>query len=179
MSNSQKKKQGLREAKRFAQVCDRITPAAPWLPRPKSSGIAGILMVPWIQFRTYRSHTCSSLGRLGCHGPWWGRVRLKSPPQCKKKKKKPGIRSDLSLNSTNFVIFRGRGGEQQQYVVILGHAVQCSVILSEAQQAFYSSSCWQGARSCLHLSRNLWTTFPLGKALQGKKYIKFPRLFCF
>lgn len=64
-----------------------------------------------------------------------------STPMQKKQEKMPGIRSDLSLNSTNFVIFRGRGGEQQQYVVILGHAVQCSVILSEAQQAFYSSSC--------------------------------------
>lgn len=178
MSNSQKKKQGLREAKRFAQVCDRITPAAPWL--------AGQNLICWNSHGALdlvQNLQKSYLFFAWASGMPWALMgqseTQESTPMQKKQEKMPGIRSDLSLNSTNFVIFRGRGGEQQQYVVILGHTVQCSVILSEAQQAFYSSSCWQGARGCLHLSRNLWTTFPLGKALQGKKCIKFPRLFCF
>lgn len=51
-----------------------------------------------------------------------------------KKKKKPGIRSRFFLNSTNIIIIRGEKNQRQQSVVILGHTVQSSVILSEAQQ---------------------------------------------
>lgn len=79
--------------------------------------------------------------------PWvpmsW--VRLRGYPNAKKnekKKKKPGIRSHFFLNSTNTVIIRGEKNQWQQSVVILGHTVQSSMILSEAQQALHSNACW-------------------------------------
>ena len=59
----------------------------------------------------------------------------------RKKKKKPGIRSHFFLNSTNTVIIRGEKNQWQQSVVILGHTVQSSMILSEAQQALHSNAC--------------------------------------
>lgn len=106
-------------------MTSRTSLAAPWLPGWNLLQSAGTITMLWTQFRTYRSHGCSSHGCLGPHGTWWGRVKLTGQFV----RKKRGWRRAFSLNSTNIVIILEKQIQQRYVAVLLGNTVHAARLL--------------------------------------------------
>lgn len=107
----------------------------------------------------YRSHRYYYLGHLRFHGTRWGTVRLIGHPM--EAGGEAGIKKGLFLNSTNILIIPEK---QKHFLEMYSYIVWFFLKPSKTSTGHLT-----GDQDCMHLSKNLYNTFLLWKALKGGK----------